>query len=114
MLATPFLFIPLVAGLALGVVTGWRIRNQPPIVQFVLASLSSLLVYVVSLMSFSLLTSRVLGCRGWSCIELGSLFDRLGLMGVAISLVGIAGTLSILRIANYKSQNDRRYWKDAE
>ena len=112
MVSSPYLFVPLIAGLLFGIATGWGIRHLQPILQFILAVLTSLFVYVSSLMGLSLLPPSALGCQGWRCIEVGRLFDILGLLAVAITLVTIATTLSILRLAAYKSRNDRRYWTD--
>ena len=112
MVSSPFLIVPLIAGLLIGILTGWGIRRQQAIVQVVLAVLSSLFVYISSLMSLSLLPPSVLGCQGWRCIEVGSLFSVLGMLAVVITLVTIAITLSILRLVTYKSINDRRYWTD--
>ena len=112
MVSSPFLLVPLIAGLWFGIFTGCSIRHQQAIVQFILAVLSSLFVYISSLMSLSLLPPSILGCQGWKCIEVGSLFSILGMLAVAITLIAIATTLSILRLAAYKSRNDRRYWTD--
>ena len=112
MLSALLLHFPAIAALIVGTLTGIAIQHQTAFLQFVLASIASLFVFIASLMYLSVMPDMILGCEGWDCIALGNTFDGLGVIGAFLTLLAIATTVFMLRLMAYKNRNDRRYWTD--
>ena len=112
MLSALLLYFPVIVGLTVGLLTGFSIRRQRMYLQFVLAAIASLFVYIASLMYLSTMPGTILGCDGWDCIAMGNTFNVVGLIGASLSLLAISLTIFFLRLSAYKEQNDRRYWTD--
>ncbi|MGK7911546.1 MAG: hypothetical protein AB4050_08710 [Synechococcus sp.] len=112
MLPALLLHFPVIAGLVVGLLTGLAIQRQTTFLQFVLAAIASLFVFISSLMYLSVMPDMMLNCEGWDCIELGKTFNVVGLLGASLTMLAIVVTEFSLRLLAYKEHNDRRYWTD--
>lgn len=112
MLNALLLYVPILVGVVVGVMTGVAIRHQTATLQLVLAAISCLFVFIASLMYLSVMPKMALDCDGWDCIAMGQTFNVVGLLGASLTVLTIVVTIFGLRLSAYKGQNDRRYWSD--
>ena len=112
MLPTLLLNFPVIVGVAVGILTGIAIRRQTAFLQFILAAIASLFVFIASLMYLSVVPDIILDCEGWDCIALGETFGGVGLLGASLTLLAIVVTGLSLRLSAYKQHNDRLYWTE--